>query len=52
MKKGSGTKNRISITLDKELSQDLDKICKEKFMKISPFVENLIRKGLEDLKSK
>jgi metal-responsive CopG/Arc/MetJ family transcriptional regulator len=50
MKKGSGTKTRISLTVDKELVEELNNICKDKFMKISPFVEYLIRKGLEDYK--
>jgi len=50
MKKGSGTKTRISITLDEELAENLDNLCKERFMKISPFVEHLIKKGLEEFK--
>ena len=50
MKKGSGTKKRISLTLDKELVDELEQICKDNFMKISPFVEHLIKKGLEDRK--
>lgn len=48
MKKGTGTKTRISITIDQSLVEDLNSICKSKFMKISPFVEHLIKKGLEE----
>ena len=50
MLKGSGTKTRISLTLDKELVDTLTKICESQFMKVSPFVEFLIKKGLEDRK--
>lgn len=50
MKKGSGTKTRISLTIDEELADELNRICQERFMKISPFVEHLIKKGLEDMK--
>jgi len=52
MKKGSGTKNRITITLDKSLLDELNSTCQENFMKISPFVEHLIKKGLEEYKKK
>ena len=48
MKKGSGTKTRISLTLDKELVETLNNLCKEKFMKVSPFVEYLIKTKLEE----
>ena len=48
MKKGSGTKDRISLTLDKELVEELNSICKDNFMKISPFVEFLIKKGVDE----
>jgi metal-responsive CopG/Arc/MetJ family transcriptional regulator len=47
MLKGTGTKTRISLTLDKELVEELNDTCKTGFMKISPFVEHLIRKGLK-----
>ena len=52
MRKGSGTKTRMSITIDKELAEHLDSFCKERFMKVSPFVENLIKTGMKNLKSK
>ncbi|MBD3248778.1 hypothetical protein GF336_01920 [Candidatus Woesearchaeota archaeon] len=52
MKKGSGTKTRISLTIDKDLAEELNNICEERFMKISPFVEHLIKKGLEEVKKK
>ncbi len=47
MKKGSGTKERISITLDKELVKEIDKICEERLMKISNYIEKLTRIGLK-----
>jgi len=52
VRKGSGTKTRMSITIDKELAEHLDGFCRERFMKVSPFVENLIRKGLKDIQFK
>ncbi len=52
MKKGTGTKTRISLTLDKELVDQLNNICKDNFMKVSPFVEHLVKKGLKDKKWK
>lgn len=51
MKKGSGTKTRISVTLDKEIAEQLENVCKDNFMKISPLVEHFIKKGLEDFKN-
>ncbi len=50
MKKGTGTKTRISLTLDEELVEELNNFCKDQFMKISPFVEHLIEKGLKEHK--
>jgi len=48
MKKGSGTKTRISLTLDKKLVDELNKICESNFMKVSPFTEFLIKSALEE----
>ncbi len=50
MKKGSGTKERISITLDKELVEDINKRCEQRLMKISNYIEKLIRVGLKNEK--
>ncbi len=47
MKKGSGTKVRISITLDEELVQKINKICEENLMKVSNYIEKLIKLGLK-----
>lgn len=47
MKEGSGRKERISITLDKELVKEINKICEERLMKISNYIEKLIRIGLK-----
>lgn len=47
MKKGSGTKERISITLDKDLIQEISKNCDERLMKVSNYIEKLIRIGLK-----
>ncbi|MBU1005164.1 MAG: ribbon-helix-helix domain-containing protein [Nanoarchaeota archaeon] len=50
MKKGSGTKTRISITLDKKLAKELDELCKKRLMKVSNYVERLIQTGLKNEK--
>jgi len=50
MKKGSGTKERISITLDKALVKELNKKCKTRLMKVSNYIEKLIRVGLKNEK--
>lgn len=50
MKKGSGTKERISITLDEELVKELNKKCEERLMKVSNYIEKLIRIGLKNEK--
>ncbi|MBU1005822.1 MAG: ribbon-helix-helix domain-containing protein [Nanoarchaeota archaeon] len=50
MKKGSGTKTRISITLDKGLAKELDSLCKKRLMKVSNYVERLIQTGLKNEK--
>ena len=47
MKKGSGTKERISVTLDKELVKQIDKKCQQNLMKVSNYVEKLIKTGLK-----
>jgi len=52
MRKGSGTKERISLTIDKALAKEINDLCDERFMKISPFVEHLIKEGLEAFKKK
>ncbi len=46
MKKGSGTKERISITLDKALVRELNKKCEQRLMKVSNYIEKLIQIGL------
>lgn len=50
MKKGSGTKERISITLDKELVKELNKRCEKGLMKVSNYIEKLIKIGLKNEK--
>ena len=50
MKKGSGTKERISITLDKTLVNDINKICEERLIKVSNYIEKLIKIGLKNAK--
>ena len=47
MKKGSGTKVRLSITLDKELVDEITGICEERLMKVSNYIEKLIKEGLK-----
>lgn len=46
MKKGSGTKERISITVDKKVLAQINKDCEKNLMKVSSYVEALIKKGL------
>jgi len=48
MKKGSGTKTRISITLDKALVAQLNKKCEQRLMKVSNYIEKLIKIGLKN----
>lgn len=50
MKKGSGTKERISITLDKKLFGEISKECEKRLMKVSNYVERLIEIGLKNEK--
>ncbi len=50
MKKGSGTKTRISLTLDKELVKLINKNCDEKIMKVSSYIEKLIKMGMKNEK--
>ena len=50
MKKGSGTKTRISVTLDNALVKEISKRCEERLMKVSNYVEKLIRVGLKNEK--
>ena len=47
MKKGSGTKVRLSITLDENLVKEISTICEERLMKISNYIEKLIKIGLK-----
>lgn len=50
MRKGSGTKTRISITLDKNLAKELDSLCEKRLMKVSNYVEKLIETGIKNEK--
>ncbi len=50
MKKGSGTKDRISITLDKALVEDINKKCEQRLIKVSNYIEKLIKIGLKNEK--
>ena len=47
MRKGSGTKERISITLDKGIVKDINKKCEHRLMKVSNYIEKLIEIGLK-----
>ena len=46
MKKGSGTKERVSITLDKKVLAQINRDCEKSLMKVSSYIEALIKKGL------
>jgi metal-responsive CopG/Arc/MetJ family transcriptional regulator len=47
MKKGTGTKTRISITIDKELIEQINKDCEKNLIKVSTYIEKLIKRGME-----
>jgi metal-responsive CopG/Arc/MetJ family transcriptional regulator len=50
MKKGSGTKTRISITIDQDIFNQINKKCEDGLMKVSNYIEKLIRVGLKNEK--
>jgi hypothetical protein len=50
MPKGPIKKERVSITLDKELVEFLTKECEERTMKISNYIEKLIKIGKQNEK--
>jgi metal-responsive CopG/Arc/MetJ family transcriptional regulator len=50
MKKGSGTKVRISVTLDKDLVDEINDVCEERLMKVSNYIEKLIKVGMKNEK--
>jgi metal-responsive CopG/Arc/MetJ family transcriptional regulator len=52
MPKKGITKARISITLDNELVELLNKECNDRTMKVSSYIEKLIRTGHEHEKKK
>ena len=50
MRKGSGTKTKVSITLDKDLVSSLNKNCEKRIMKLSTYIEKLIKIGVKNEK--
>ena len=50
MRKGTGTKERISLTLDRGIVSILKKNCNQKMMKVSNYIEKLILIGLKNEK--
>tara|TARA_Y100000310_G_scaffold126904_1_gene125912 strand:- start:2748 stop:2903 length:156 start_codon:yes stop_codon:yes gene_type:complete len=50
MPKGPVTKKRVSITLDEKLVEFLEKECDERTMKISNYIEKLIKLGRDNEK--
>ena len=52
MPKKKTTKSKISITIDKELLEIIGKECKDRTMKLSSYLEKLIRLGYENEKRK
>ncbi len=52
MPKKGITKRKISITLDKGLLSSLNKECDSRTMKLSSYLENLIRQGYENEKKR
>lgn len=47
MPKPAITKDRISITLDKELLNLVNKECENRTMKVSSYIEKLIKVGMQ-----
>jgi len=47
MRKGSGTKTRISITIDKNLSDQLNFYCAQNTMKVSNYIEKMLKEKME-----
>ena len=50
MPKKGITKTRISITLDNEVVKVLNKECKDRTMKVSNYIQKLIKIGLKNEK--
>ena len=50
MPKKGITKERISITIDKKLIESLKKECSKRTMKLSSYVEKLIKRGYKNEK--
>ena len=44
------TKDRISITIDKQLLSELENECSERTMKLSSYIEKLVRIGFRNEK--
>ena len=51
MHKKGVTKAKISITLDTDVLQLLNKECEERTMKLSSYIQKLIKTGLKNEKS-
>jgi len=47
MPKKGITKERISITLDKKLLRALNKECEKRTMKLSSYIEKLVKLGVK-----
>ena len=47
MKKGSGTKTRISVTLDSSLVENINKHCDKNLIKVSAYIESILRKSMK-----
>jgi len=52
MPKGPVTKKKISITLDKNLVDSLNKECDKRTMKLSSYIEKLIKTGYKNDKKR
>ena len=47
MRKGTGTKTRISITIDIDTAERISKYCGKKMIKVSNYIEKLAKEGIE-----
>jgi metal-responsive CopG/Arc/MetJ family transcriptional regulator len=48
MPKTKVTKGRISVTIDKDILTHINKECEERTMKVSGYIEKLIKIGLQN----
>jgi len=48
MRKGSGTKQQLSITIDKKLADKLKKVLDKRMVKTSTYIEHLLKRDMHE----